>query len=98
MDPTDFARLFRLEGAGQVLVTIEEHEDDETPCLKFRIPDAEGIGLSVTLSYNFREGLTHAEQHNHIWSDLSKIDETKLREVVGGLIQMRTFILEGASG
>lgn len=95
MDPNDFARLFRLDDVGQVLVTIEQHEEDETPCLKFRIPDADGVGLSVTLSYNFREGLTYAEQCSHVWSDLSKIDEAKLREVAGGLIQMRTFMLEG---
>ena len=41
--PDDFARLFRIEGTGQVLAVLEDgetEEGEECECLTFRIPDA----------------------------------------------------------
>lgn len=41
--PDDFARLFRIDGIGQVLAVLEDGETDdgeECECLTLRIPDA----------------------------------------------------------
>ena len=46
----DFAKLFRVDGIGQVLAEVEEHPEHEVPCVRFRIPDAGDVFLEMRLS------------------------------------------------
>ncbi|WP_435170760.1 hypothetical protein [Falsirhodobacter sp. 1013] len=48
----DFAKLFHVDGIGQVLAELEEHPDTELPCVRFRIPDASDVTLEMRLSPN----------------------------------------------
>lgn len=98
MDPNDFARLFRLDDVGQVLVTIEVHEETEMPAIRYRIPDAGGIGLTTTVSYNFREGVTFEKASELVFASLRDMTEDDVRDAVKDMAQMRTFILEDKVG
>ena len=47
---SDFAKLFEAEGIGQILATLDEN-DDEDPCVTFRIPDTAGCRLQMSVGF-----------------------------------------------
>ncbi|VDS07919.1 hypothetical protein PARHAE_01099 [Paracoccus haematequi] len=44
----DFCKLYCIDGIGQVLASIEDNDKGQAS-LRFRIPDHDGIGFSMSL-------------------------------------------------
>lgn len=91
MDGNDFARLFRAEGIGQILATVEEN-DDERPCLKFRIPDTEWGVLTCSVSAS-TDDYDAAEQF--AYAMLKNLTEEAAVTSVKPLIEFRDRIAQG---
>ncbi|QEU08202.1 hypothetical protein [Paracoccus yeei] len=71
----DFARLFRIEGIGQVLVTIDEDEESEKPCLCFRLPSVGGLNPSYSITSNFPDGMPDDVIEQHMREALAGVTE-----------------------
>lgn len=91
-DATDFAKLFSIEGVGQVLATLDE-DDEDCPCVRFRIPDHRGMILTCALSVR-TEDYDRAEAMARSMFDA--LDEDNVRKSVQPLINVRDkLIVEG---
>ena len=85
----DFAKLFRVDGIGQILAVLDEGED-EKPCIRFRIPDCNGAFLTVALSFG---GPDYDTAEMHARKVFEHITESSATASVKQLIELRDALL-----
>lgn len=81
----DFAKLFKVEGIGQILATLNENEDG-MPCVTFRIPDTQDIMLECSV-YMSTDDYEKAEAH--AIAVFNALDEASAVKTVQELVDAR---------
>ena len=94
MDDTDFARLFRLDGVGQVLVTVDEHEEEEVPCLTFRLSDIGGIGTSLRVTSKYMDEPDDDEAYRRTRVAMNALTEDEVRAILKSAITFRQSLID----
>lgn len=89
MKSQDFAKLFVVEGIGQILVTLSETEYGD-PCLTLRIPDAGDFGMSLDIAF---ENLSLSAAEARAREVFDAIDAEKAAAGVKPLIELRDQLL-----
>lgn len=97
MDDTDFARLFRLDGVGQVLVTVDENEEEEAPCLTFRLGDVGGFGTTLRLTSRYKDEPDDDEAYRRTRAAMQALDEDKVRDILKTAIDFRQSLIDKSS-
>lgn len=88
---SDFAKLFRLPGVGQVLVTLDE-DDDEYPCVVFRIPDVSDFMLTQAMAFT-------GDDRDLAWQSaqqaFDRVTEENVQYAIRSLVAARDRLLPG---
>jgi len=92
--PDDFARLFRIEGVGQVLAILEDGETDdgeECECLTFRIPDA---GDVARITYSIKAaGMSSERGRAYMREIFDKLTPEGVAKAVEPMVRAKASML-----
>lgn len=88
----DFAKIFTVDGIGQILVTLDEN-DNGVPCVTFRIPDAFDCIMTTSRS---RSSGDYDDQEAFARKMFDSLDEDEAVKSVQVLVAARHSFLGAA--
>lgn len=91
---SDFAKLFRLDGVGQVLVTLAEN-DDGIPAVHFRIPDQDDCEIEMSMTVAGSDDYDSAE--GFAQNVFDAVCEGNIAKTIAPLIKIRDKMQSGSA-